>query len=212
MASTDPGLREAQRRQARTESRREREFYEYYDALEHLSDKVPQYVDITDPAALQRHVPVSSPDKALSAFCQLGAVQLRAKRGLLFFFNQTHAFILAEATPTLSLQDHSRHKDELWMGYSKIDRSWSVCEWTIQLKRTRVDGDETSDQLPLNIIPDLKGTQQFCTYPYVIDAPRMRFYAGCPIVSRGINIGAFCVLDDEVRPGLSEQEKTFLRE
>ncbi len=32
----------------------------------------------------------------------------------------SHAFILAEATPTLSLQDKSRHKEELWMGYAKV--------------------------------------------------------------------------------------------
>lgn len=45
------------------------------------------------------------------------------------------------------------------------------------------------------------------------DGPRARFYAGVPITTpKGINIGAFCVLDDVKRDGLDDKGITFLRD
>lgn len=48
---------------------------------------------------------------------------------MLFFFDSDYAYILAEATQTLSLQDDDRHQDgdELWLGSTKIPRGFSVC-------------------------------------------------------------------------------------
>lgn len=43
--------------------------------------------------------------------------------------------------------------------------------------------------------------------------PKARFYAGVPIrTSRGINIGAYCLIDDKPREGLKDNEKKFLRQ
>lgn len=40
-----------------------------------------------------------------------------------------------------------------------------------------------------------------------------RFYAGVPITTpKGINIGAYCILDDNVRNGISDKDVTFLRD
>ncbi|MFC0679618.1 PAS domain S-box protein [Lysobacter korlensis] len=49
-------------------------------------------------------------------------------------------------------------------------------------------------------IPDTLLDPQFCTHPAVIDGPRIRFYAGAPLVGRGGHAyGTLCVAD--ARPG-----------
>lgn len=65
----------------------------------------------------------------------------------------------------------------------------------------------------MNVINDLSEDTRFCGRPYVQGAPNARFYAGVPITSpEGINIGAFCVLDDIKREGLTDDEKEFMRD
>ena len=83
-----------------------------------------------------------------------------------------------------------------------------MCDTTIKLAATP-EPDGTSR---LNVINDLSEDVRFCGLPYVAGGPLMKFYAGVPITTgRGINIGAFCVLDDEVRPDLLPDEKAFMR-
>ncbi|GAB7333770.1 hypothetical protein MBLNU13_g05294t1 [Cladosporium sp. NU13] len=99
---------------------------------------------------------------------------------------------MAEATQTLSLEDDNTHEpgDKLWMGYSAIPRDDSVF----------VVND-------LTLHPDLKNR------PYVTGFPNGRFYAGVPITSsEGVNIGAYCILDDEPREFISERDLTFMRD
>ena len=52
-----------------------------------------------------------------------------------FFFDAEFAYIIAESTRTLSLQDDSEHGpgDALWLGFTKIPRGFSVCEVTADL-------------------------------------------------------------------------------
>lgn len=98
------------------ESTREQHFYSYYGPLRQMSAYGPVFCDIRDAGARQQHKPVSCPDKILTAFCQLGALRLRARRCLIFFFDIKNAYIMAEATRSLSLEDDSVHElgDELW--------------------------------------------------------------------------------------------------
>jgi hypothetical protein len=84
---------------------------------------------------------------------------------MLFFFNVDHAIILAEATPTLSLQDTSRYQDQLWLGYSIIDRVQSVCDHTIKLPPASGSGLVNASSIPLNIIDDLSQNEQCCNLP-----------------------------------------------
>ncbi|KAK6402456.1 hypothetical protein LTR95_019072, partial [Oleoguttula sp. CCFEE 5521] len=50
------------------ESRREREFYSYYESFLALADTSPPLCDLNDPASVAAHRPRSSSDKALTAF------------------------------------------------------------------------------------------------------------------------------------------------
>lgn len=55
-------------------------------------------------------------------FCQLGAIRLDARRAMMFFFDAEYAYILAESTRTLSLQDDSVYDedDSLWLGSTYV--------------------------------------------------------------------------------------------
>lgn len=149
------------------------------------------------------------------AFCQLGALRMGTKRALLFFFDSTNAYVLAESTRTLSLQDDSKHaaNDDLWLGHAIIPRGYSVCEHTIMLPANEGTNknDVTSDFI--HIVNDLAKDARFHDRPFVSGRPKARFYAGVPITTpRGINIGAYCVLGDEPRDGLDDDSINFMRD
>ncbi|KAK6442085.1 hypothetical protein LTR95_001671 [Oleoguttula sp. CCFEE 5521] len=196
------------------ESRREREFYSYYESVLSLADTAPLLCDLNDPESVASHRPRSSSDKALTAFVQLTALRLQARRSMLFFFDSDHAYILAEATRTLSLLDDREHEidDSLWLGASKIPRGFSVCEVTADLPANHGSNANDPDTSSIaHIIDDLRGDVRFCNRPYVSGGPRARFYAGVPVTTKhGINIGALCVLDDKPRDGLSPADTRFL--
>ena len=91
----------------------------YYGPLKEMTDRGPVFCDVRDARARERHKAVSCPDKILTAFCQLGALRMGARRALVFFFDVNHAYIMAEATRTLSLEDDNTHDsgDQLWSTY-----------------------------------------------------------------------------------------------
>lgn len=215
MGSGNESYAGLQHRVPALESRREREFYRYYEPIRALSQSGPPFCDLHDQVAVKAHKPFSSPDAALTALCQLAALRMRTKRAMLFFFDVNYAYILAEATRSLSLQDDTQHEieDQLWLGHSIIPRGFSVCEHTVNLPWADEPDAEPSPVPPLHIINDLREDTRFCDRPFVTDAPNARFYAGVPITtSAGLSIGAFCVLDDKVRPGVDEKDQRFLRE
>jgi hypothetical protein len=138
---------------ARFEIKREHEFYSYYEPIRALATREMDWTDLNSDDAVAKHRPVQSSDKALTAFCQLAAIRLKMRRAMIFFFDTTHAYILAEATRTLSLHDENAFDDEedsLWLGTTKIPRGFSVCEHVrkmkIQTQRTSL-AEVTSNEL-----------------------------------------------------------------
>jgi signal transduction histidine kinase/CheY-like chemotaxis protein len=202
------------RRRALYESRREREFYRYYEPIRALTASGPPICDLFDQKAVQAHRPFSSPDPALTAFCQLGALRLGTRRAMLFFFDSNYAYVLAEATRTLSLKDDSVHEieDKLWLGHAIIPRGFSICEDTVCRLPSADESSDHDESSLIHIINDLEKDTEFCDRPYVTDGPKARFYAGVPITTpKGIKIGAYCLLDDKIRPGgLDEKGRLFL--
>ena len=179
-----------------------------------MSDYGPKFCDVRDPKARENHQAISCPDKILTAFCQLGALRMRARRALIFFFDVNHAYIMAEATKTLSLESDATHEpgDELWMGHSVIPRDVACCETTVNLPSFPTShAAEAELSKSAFIVNDLTAHPDLSTRPYVTGYPNGRFYAGVPITtSTGVNIGAYCILDDAVRDGVSKDELTFL--
>lgn len=201
----------------RFEIKREHEFYSYYEPIRALATREMDWTDLNSDEAVARHRPVQSTDKALTAFCQLAAIRLKMRRAMIFFFDSTHAYILAEATRTLSLNDDTSFDDEedaLWLGTTKIPRGYSICEHTVNLPSNGGTNAQDNDSSHIiHIINNITQDTRFCNRPYVTGGPRARFYAGVPITTpKGLKIGAFCVLDDKPHQGLAKKEIDFMQE
>lgn len=141
-----------------------------------------------------------SPDSILTSLAQLGAWRTGTSRALISIFDRKWQYIVAEATPTLSLisdpTEAKRDGQELWLCQTAIPRAHGVCEWPL----TWDDASPSSD-LPVTIVPDLQTDARFRAKPYCLPGSPARFYAAAPIrSSRGINIGVYCVLHDKPMP------------
>ncbi|KAF3004768.1 hypothetical protein E8E13_001459 [Curvularia kusanoi] len=124
---------------------------------------------------------------------------------------------MAESTRTLSLENDAVHApgDEIWMGHSVIPRDVACCEVTVNLPSFPITSDAADGDMRKSafIVNDLTKHPDLCTRPYVTGYPNGRFYAGVPITtSSGVNIGAYCILDDKVRDGVSDEDLVFLRD
>lgn len=62
------------------------------------------------------------------------------------------------------------------------------------------------------VVPDASVDPRFSANPYVLGPPKVRFYAGAPVISSdGEAIGIFCIVDYVPRPGgLAAQELVLL--
>ena len=101
----------------------------------------------------------------------------------------------------LSLVDERRQwfKSKQGITFSETPREHSFCTHTIE-------GED-----PL-VVTDALKDDRFRNSPLVTDGPKIRFYAGAPIISpAGYNLGALCVMDSKPR-FLSASEVGILRE
>ena len=134
---------------------------------------------------------------------------------MIFCFDSQHAYILGEATQTLSFEDDDIHDngDNLWLGMTKIPRSEAVCEATINLPTNHGSNANDENASKIHVVNDLREDSRFHNRSYVTGGIKARFYAGVPITTaKGFNIGAFCVLDDNSRDGLKKKDVRFLQE
>ncbi|KAF1931405.1 uncharacterized protein M421DRAFT_99245 [Didymella exigua CBS 183.55] len=213
---------------------KEREFYRYYpqrttsnEILSRRPSPTPVHDTPTPPrgppsgpglgiAGAFDGCPQPSEDKALTAFAQLGALRLNARRCLISFFDRRNCYILAEATRTLSLHTGQPEfsEDSLVWGNTIFPKEKSICYVTVNLAagQSGLPFDDYS-KTPSLIVNDLKIDRRFKHFPSVAGIPRSRFYAGVPIRSpSGHNIGTYCVLDDRPRDGLSAHQLDFLKD
>jgi len=85
----------------------------------------------------------------------------------------------------------------------------------IDMTETPCAGDHcgnanTSDEVL--VVPDVRADDRFRNNPLVHAAPKIRFYAGCPLRSdKGEHFGTFCLIDNEPRE-FSSQDVETLRE
>lgn len=163
-----------------------------------------------------RILPRSSPDNALTAFAQLGALRLNTRRALISLLSTEHEYVVAEATRTISLQADTVHEagDALWLGTSVIPRSSGICEHILDFQVEQDSPDDLNSQdVGISIIRDLGSDDRYKDRLCVFGECRPRFYAGVPIKSsRGIVIGAYWVLDDDPRDGLDSASQRFLKD
>ncbi|KAI4847792.1 hypothetical protein E4T44_04313 [Aureobasidium sp. EXF-8845] len=150
-------------------------------------------------------------DHSLAAFAQFICLRLSVSRCLISCFDRNHQYILAEATPTLSLTTNKAGEpnDQLWMGSSIQKRHTRVCERTLAL----ADKKASKDHDIVVVVPDIADDDWYKERKSHISIPdRARFYAGTAIRSPfGPVIGVITILDDEPRDGLSHEDQLFLQ-
>lgn len=161
----------------------------------------------------------TSHDAVLSSIASLGASRLKTAASLISLFDQKWQYIVAEATPTITLVPRAtadqRHGQQLWLCGTAIPRVEGVCEHTLVSQNPddfeRV-GESPSD-LPLSLVEDLGKDVRHCSKPWCAPGSPARFYAAVPIRSkRGINIGVYCVIDTEPRLNWDDRSTEIMRE
>ena len=155
------------------------------------------------------HVPQSSQDRALTAFAQLGALRLNARRCIITLVDDQYQYVIAEATKSLSLMcdDHYNEGDGLWLGNARIPVGQGVSEATIHATEYVARGpDHDVFRSRALVIPDISKNNDFKNRAFA-GAGGIRFYAGVPLVTKlGHTIGCYNVTCDEPRAGLSAHE------
>ena len=102
---------------------------------------------------------------------------------------------------TLSLADAERHWFKARVGVEgrEMPRRMSFCNETI-----------SADQV--FVVPDARADARFAAAPVVMEAPRVRFYAGAPLIAPGgFRVGSLCVLDTEPRTDFTADAADILR-
>lgn len=152
--------------------------------------------------------PRSSCDRSITAFAQLGALRLNAKRASISLVGRNTEYILAEAGRSLSLQDDSRHglDDALWHGVGTLESKVTIGSVVMEALANTPSDSET-----YLIVNDLTQDDRFTKLPCVVEAPFARFLACFPLTTQsGCMIGLYTIVDDEPRNGLPSEEISFL--
>lgn len=79
---------------------------------------------------------VSSPDTALTAFCQLTSWRTGAQRAMISVIDAETQYFIAESTKTVDLVDVNRYDpgDEIWMGCSNVSKAGRLCERLVKVE------------------------------------------------------------------------------
>jgi hypothetical protein len=111
-----------------SEEKRERDVFLLYGAafrdIPHLDELGPNSETCSLPG---HHVPKTSRDSTLTALAQLATFRLGAGRAMISLVDDQRQYILAEATPNMSVQPgtSSDTPSTLWLGSVSIPRTWA---------------------------------------------------------------------------------------
>ncbi|KAK1976747.1 hsp90-like protein [Colletotrichum cereale] len=195
-----------------SENRRERETFRYGPSL--ISQAT--YNDASNlipPSEL-----LSSSDPALTAFAELGVLRLNASRALISLFDGKYQYIVAEATPSLSLAPKTKPKglqpgQHPLLSGTALPRSSGMCDLVLTVPESSDHASLEKAELPVTVIPDLSKDPRTAEKHLCLNSPANRFYAGVPLRShKGINIGVFAVLGDTPREGLDDVSTQLMQD
>ncbi|KAI0421582.1 hypothetical protein F5X98DRAFT_389859 [Xylaria grammica] len=195
-----------------SESARERETFRHDPTL--LSEVI--YNDTGAPVSTLELSTTADP--ILTGLAQLGACRTGASRAFISLFDQAHQYIIAEATKVSSLRSdpHSSDKngiprDPFWLKGTAIPRSKGVC----QLNTIKPSENGYEDELPVNMIPDIRADPHLTEDSCLLLGSPTRGYVGVPIRSRnGVDFGEYSLVTEQpIRAGdWSEANSRLLRE
>lgn len=153
-------------------------------------------------------------DTVLTSIAELIALRLGAPRATISLFDENWQYVVAEATPRLSLAPGAKSADgeRLLLRGTAIPRSLSICSQVVTRndpEASRVQGGQGQDS-PLFIIDDLSPRLE--NNPFFKDWPHS-FYAGVPIQSpRGIDIGVLSIYGDHPGAELDSISQSLMQD
>lgn len=154
-------------------------------------------------------------DSVLTALAQLGACQTGTSRAFISLFDSTHQYIVAEATQSIRIAadlPNDAFQDTLSLCGTAIPRSQGTCDHVLSLV-PNLDRIAEGAELPLSFVPNLVKDDRFRSRSYCQFPGDGQFYAGVPIRTRkGINIGAYCVMNASIPSGWDENYSQRLRD
>jgi signal transduction histidine kinase len=159
--------------------------------------------------------PQNGRDRSLTAFAQLAALRLDARRAMVSLIDSHRQYILAEATRTVSLfsPEAERPGDEVWLGNAILNKFDAVCHHTFVSTYTAKEDNGDTIEGECMVIPDCRLDPRFADKDYVTGEPGVRFYAGVPIITKsGNRIGVYAVSDEKPREGISAAELRFMQD
>lgn len=160
-----------------------------------------------DQVSRQAFTPQPSPDPALTAFAQLGAIRVGTQRAIVTLFDRTHQHILAEGTPSLNLVGGGTQddRDNLLLGCCVLPKERGLCH--------HVEGLPASARDAL-VVANVTVDPRIETSGLLNKLSDVRFFAAVPLVSpRGLTIGCFSVMDTNVRTaGLPDHSIRFMND
>ncbi|KAI1004628.1 hypothetical protein K3495_g3586 [Podosphaera aphanis] len=150
----------------------------------------------------------ASTDPCLTAFAQLGALRMKAKRGYITLSTcdpNRVAYVLAESGPALSLQKCDDENDELWHGAGILEEQSGFGT------RLMTMFCQPQDAPTYIFTGDINNDQRFKQFD-VQNKFKFASMAIVPLksVMNGIIIGTYAVLDENPRESISEDELQFL--
>ena len=147
------------------------------------------------------------PDTVLQAYAQLAACRLDAQRAMIVLIDKDTAYIIAEATKTLDLENSNQFEvvgDSLRYGTTCIPKNGGLVEWTLRQEPNIESGREISahyEVCDISAVPPWKNNE------FVAPEPCFRHYCGVPLrTETDINIGLLYLLDTSPRESASRHD------
>ncbi|KAJ5808087.1 hypothetical protein N7474_009356 [Penicillium riverlandense] len=196
---------------ARYRLAQERDFRKYMPGEFSASQFAP-----FDHASHQAFNPQPSPDPALTAFAQLGAIRVGTQRALVTLFDRTHQHIIAEGTPSLNLVGGGTQddRDKLLLGCCVLPKERGLCHNIENQPVSACVENGKSDKAGALVVGDVTEDPRIKINELLHRLSNVRFFAAVPLISpRGLMIGCFSVMDDNVRTsGLPEHSIRFMKD
>lgn len=95
-------------------------------------------------------------------------------------------FMVPAALISLVAESRQWFKAKAGLDVEETPREYAFCSHTIQ-------------QQQVFVVEDARVDPRFAKNPFVIGAPKIRFYAGAPLIYKQQAIGSFCIIDDAPR-------------
>ena len=96
------------------------------------------------------------------------------------------------------------------------DRQWFKAAFGLNIRETPRDVSFCAHAIHdtrVFVVPDARKDKRFEKNPLVTGNPKIRFYAGAPLIGRkGQAIGTLCVIDQKPHSGFSAEEQQVLRD